>query len=451
MNGLMNGLGPIPLGLAALAGAAGSGGSGGSAGSGGSGESGEVGALTVDGGVTIEVDTQTVRALGQHVHDMSSAIRAAEAAVVKAVALAYPQLLGSAVVAPTSAGLVGATMTRLGMPAGALEHASWNLVLECRRVASAYDDVEGRAVGLLRADPLYRGLAGGFADQFRQRTASVGPARTLPFRPAPTGIADLADWLRGREGTEPGGPGRVDVVERAVHEPGRPPRTVYTVVLTGTTSWAFVPVWEAAVDDPRNLSANLRLVSGRTTPEVAALPEAMERAGVPDGAQVTFVGHSQGGMTALVAAGDAAIRSRFRPTHVVTFGSPVARIPVPKDVHVLSVERRSDLVPSLDAAPNQAGPRHVTVQAGPDRPGVDGFDDHGMDRYLTSARQIDRSPHPSLRAFENDLRAAGVLAAPGETGRVTVRRVELTLGQAPAPRGPDTRWSCRSGEPQCPE
>lgn len=390
------------------------------------------GSLTVDGGVTIDVDTAAVRALAQSIEAAHDAVRACTMAVTRAVMMAHAQLLGSAVVSPVTAARVSASLGQLAWPAGTLGWAALHLSLDCRRVAAAYDAAEGRAAETLRFDDGYHGLTRGLAAGFEPRHARLEPVMALAERLAPTGIADLAGWFEGYQRDEPGGPGRIDVIERTAPGPDGGSRTSYTVVLPGTSSPLPLPCLEAQVPDARNISANLRLASNQSTPEVEALPEALARAGVPHDAQLTLIGHSQGGMTALAAAMSPAMRAAYRVKHVVTFGSPVARMPLPADLRVLSVEHRGDPVPSLDLAPNQATARHVTVRAGADRPGQHRTGSHAMEHYVPAAAQIDASSHPSLVEFEQELRNAGVLAAPsGDPGRVRVRRVEVSLAPVP--------------------
>lgn len=397
-----------------------------------------LGPLTVDGGITIAVDTASVRRLSAVLGEVSQEVIDAGVGLLRAGLLAQPQMLASAPLSPLTALHVSVALGEAASRGAALAWSLGNLGREVDRVAAAYDQVEGRAVELLRGDFGYHSAAAFLAEAFSPRTAHVSRARELNGRPAPVGIAELANWFEGYQRDEPGGPGRIDVIARTMPDtPGRQPRTAYTVLFAGTSS-LLPPGQEARRSDVRNLSANLRLASGQSTPEVAALPEALARAGVPADAELTFVGHSQGGMTALMAANDSAVAAAYRVRHVITFGSPVARMPVPQDIWVLSVENRGDPVPSLDFAPNQASARHVTVQAGLDRPGVHGADDHSMQRYLPAAQQIDASDHPSLVAFNHELRQTGVLAhiGPGDRDRVAVRRVEVSLPTVPPPASP---------------
>lgn len=396
---------------------------------------GEPEPLVVDGGVTIDVDTQTVRALGRSVDQAHHDIADADASLAKAVMMAGPQLWASIPASPDTGLLVSHVLTGLAFPEG-VGRAVFELGRECARVASAYDEVEGRLVSRTLSGVGYKAAVLAISELFQVRP-TVSPARQgavqeLAPRPAPRNLADVAGWFEGYQQSEPGGGGRVDVIERTFVADDGQLRTSYAVVLPGTSSLAL-PMMDPSNEHVRTISANLKLAVGDVTPEMLALPEVLARAGVPAGAEVTLIGHSQGGMTALAVAGAPAMQAAYRVGHVITFGSPVGRMKIPKDVAVLSVENRSDGVPLLDLSANQASGAHVTVKVGAPPEGMPGTGEHGMDHYQKAAEQIDGSTHPSLVDFTAKLRQAGVLAtdADGAGGRVQVRRIELTSGARP--------------------
>jgi hypothetical protein len=106
----------------------------------------------------------------------------------------------------------------------------------------------------------------------------------------------------------------------------------FVVQLPGTESWALTPDSTA-----RDLSTNLHTMAGGSTVYMRGIEAAMAQAGIPPGAPVMLVGHSQGGMTAAALAADPAFRRRFNVTQVVTAGAPIARFDVPAGVQVLAV------------------------------------------------------------------------------------------------------------------
>ncbi|MFD4866854.1 hypothetical protein [Streptomyces sp. NPDC058412] len=83
----------------------------------------------------------------------------------------------------------------------------------------------------------------------------------------------------------------------------------------------------------------------------------LQRAGVPAGAEVMFVGHSLGGLTAMNLAMDVELASTHRITHVVTLGSPIDnKRPADHTTQVISLVNKHDVIPMLDgrgpASPN---------------------------------------------------------------------------------------------------
>lgn len=122
-----------------------------------------------------------------------------------------------------------------------------------------------------------------------------------------------------------------------------------------------------------------------------------------------LVGHSQGGLVAMRAAEQYARDGRFAVTHVVTAGSPTARMAVPASVHVLALENRYDLVPRLDGEPAPAEVNRVTVLFETQTHDVGG--NHALaTTYVPAARAVDGDmSDASLRAWR---RSAGAFLAP---------------------------------------
>lgn len=212
-------------------------------------------------------------------------------------------------------------------------------------------------------DTLEELLAGPAAATYPRRVAVVGAPHALGQVDPPRGVADLLRYVVGADASPP--PGRVDVVAVTGPDAGGTPRTSYVVALPGTSDWS--PPWadrssgSGGSGEPRNLQANLQLMSGNTTAELAALPAALAAAGVPRGANVAFVGHSQGGITAYAAAADPTLRATYRIGHVVTAGSPIGAMPVPDGARVLALEHAADIVPRLDGRANPDSARRLTV------------------------------------------------------------------------------------------
>ncbi|AXK44542.1 WXG100 family type VII secretion target [Brachybacterium saurashtrense] len=82
----------------------------------------------------------------------------------------------------------------------------------------------------------------------------------------------------------------------------------------------------------RDWGSNLRLVAGQDPAAIDDVRAAMEAAGIPPGADVMIVGHSQGGIVANQLAADPGVNSRsgepgsYNITHTFSVGSPVQTV-----------------------------------------------------------------------------------------------------------------------------
>lgn len=76
---------------------------------------------------------------------------------------------------------------------------------------------------------------------------------------------------------------------------------------------------------------------------------AVEEYGLPAGADLALIGHSEGGIALMNLAQNSAFCRRFRVTHVVAVGSPIDnKRPADPRTWVASVTNQHDLVPTLD-------------------------------------------------------------------------------------------------------
>ncbi|MFB9376106.1 hypothetical protein ACFFKU_00905 [Kineococcus gynurae] len=283
------------------------------------------------------------------------------------------------------------------------------------------DKVAADAAGVAR---LLTGLAA-VAPVFGATAVSVTrlpPGRGTPAR-APTGVAEILQGVRINSGGWSGG---ADLASRLAPAAPPPPGTVRVeqVVRGGRRSWIVeIPgtqTWRAGTPvggTPMDLTANLDLVAGSGTAVEAGVVEAMRQAGIAPGEPVLLAGHSQGGLTAAAVAADPRLREEFTVTHVLTAGSPVDGIPVPSDVRVLQLEHTGDLVPRLDGVRAGGGEGRIVVTADVGA----GLAAHESDAYLRTARAVDASDDPALRAYLES--AAPFLDAPGTTVTATDYRL----------------------------
>ena len=267
------------------------------------------------------------------------------------------------------------------------------------------------------------GLLARLYEPARPRITSA-PDTTPRASVAPTGLADLMTRLQDRNERARAGSstaGDIGVTRLETTGPDGIRTVSWVVDLPGTKDWQPRPGPRPELND---LAGNLELMAGTDNARVDTLPAVLTAAGVGADEPVLLVGHSQGGMVAMRAA--AAMRGRFAVSHVVTAGSPVAGMPVPSGVAVLSLEDVRDLVPRLDARPNGEGPHHVTVTSDSGATTVAGA--HGLETaYVPAARAADHSDDPSIRAWLDS--AHVFLTGAGERTSIEVTTVSV-LGQA---------------------
>lgn len=130
----------------------------------------------------------------------------------------------------------------------------------------------------------------------------------------------------------------------------------YVVQIPGTQEWG-----PKRGDNPLDTSSNVRLMAGENAVLTQAVIDAMHAANIPPDAPVMLTGHSQGGIVAATIAADPHARAQFNIRSVLTAGSPIARVPLPAEVSVLSLEASQDIVPKLDGADNPDRLNWITV------------------------------------------------------------------------------------------
>ena len=234
-----------------------------------------------------------------------------------------------------------------------------------------------------------------------------GSDRQAPAVPA--SVVDLMAGLEHRDARAAGdAQGEIDVRRLTRTGPDGQVSTSWIVDLPGTKSWDVDPSHRTHLND---LATNLTTMAGVPSARVDGLTEALRQAGVGRDEPVMLVGHSQGGLVAMRAAETYAHDGSFRVTHVVTAGSPTARMPVPASVSVLALENRYDLVPRLDGEPAPPEANRVTVVF--DAQSHDIGRNHSLSTtYLTGARLVDRDRgDPSLTAWRDG--ASAFFAQPG--------------------------------------
>ncbi|MGX7823885.1 hypothetical protein ACTG9Q_02215 [Actinokineospora sp. 24-640] len=262
----------------------------------------------------------------------------------------------------------GMVDTVLGMSPGALSALGLptDMATLTELIAAAYPD----------GDPALAGLG-----------IDTSPIATTP----PSGIGDLMDSLGHRNGSE------ANIGVRAVYGPNGEV-TGYIVDIPGTKTWNLPGADGGSAND---LGTNVDGMAGNETVLQEGIELALADAGVPPGAPVMLVGHSQGGIVAARAANDLAnpvTGAPYNVTHVVTAGSPVGGIDIPDGVQMLSLENSGDIVPHLDARDNPASDNRTTVTFDNQSGTITG--NHSIEgNYTDVGDQLDNGADPSVRRF----------------------------------------------------
>lgn len=165
---------------------------------------------------------------------------------------------------------------------------------------------------------------------------------------------------------------------------------------------------------------------------MADVRAAMVAAGVPDGADVMIVGHSQGGLTAAQLAADPGFNSTggepgtYRVTHLFSVGSPVETVAPATDVtRVVSVAHDPVLVPVPGpAAVLLPMPQEVPVHIADPVPRLD-LDGRRVDGTRVSSDQLQEVWLP---APEQTYDEAGQLRNAHDSVLETSRGVDPTGG-----------------------
>lgn len=222
--------------------------------------------------------------------------------------------------------------------------------------------------------------------------------------PVPSSLAQLMGGVTaayddgGKAGT-PDAAIRITAVDK-----GNGP--AYIVTIPGTSEWNV-----RSGSNPMDTVGNLSSAAGNMSTASQAVEMAMRQAGIPSGAPVMLVGHSQGGMTAANLAADPEFRSQFNVTNVMTYGSPIDSTRIPGDVKTLALQHPFDVVPCLDlgnSKPGGPGPlpwessNSATVVTLPSPPGAglgDVVGNHDYNAYVASVDANESSG--ALAAYRN--------------------------------------------------
>jgi len=235
--------------------------------------------------------------------------------------------------------------------------------------------------------------AGGIAGVLRETPVSQVSKTSLDGVEAPTTFAErLARIPRPDAGDQ--SQVRIEKYET----PGEPAR--FEVYIAGTADFAI-----ADSVQPWDMTSNISNTVGSESGSVAAVASAMRDAGITSENPVTFTGHSQGGATAarLAASGE------FTTYALVAAGGNTGQIPIPEDVFTVLLEHSDDLVVAAGGLQDNSHALVVERQAFGGRALPEGviIPAHRLDEYGQTARLMDQSESPELRAAAERLELLG--------------------------------------------
>jgi PGAP1-like protein len=159
--------------------------------------------------------------------------------------------------------------------------------------------------------------------------------------------------------------------------------------------------------DPQDLSGAVSAMVLPATAYTRCVTEALDAAGVPRGAQVMLVGHSQGGIVAMDLAGDPAFNGdRVQVTDVLVAGSPISskQAAAGSGTRIFSIENVDDVVTHLDAVDSAARactPQRFSYQFADDQHSIGAT--HSANLYAEHLDSLADSPNPLLRDFDKSV------------------------------------------------
>ncbi len=266
--------------------------------------------------------------------------------VLGAIPLALSSATAVLATAPVSVPLLLFGALRVQREGGAQELLRRSgLLADARTVAVLRPLVSGVDDALMARSGLSGGLSTALGDaglrvssteSLARGAAAIGgtPSTAVTVRTGertvvqpPSGIADLAERIPNERDEQ-------IVIERYPRSQG----DRWIVFIDGTRSPSI-----GGDEEPWDMASNLAGVAGAPSAAETSVIEAMRLAGIGAEDPVLMVGYSQGG---LVAARLAHAQSD-RVAGLVTLGSPIGSLPVPRDIPVLMLEHVEDPVPAL--------------------------------------------------------------------------------------------------------
>jgi hypothetical protein len=274
------------------------------------------------------------------------------------------------------------------------------------------------------------------ADAVAHRTVDVDPLFGLPIsvagrlEPQGEGRVEVSDYVPSWASTAPAT--LADAMSRVADLEAGPVASLAVQAVTGADGVRRFVVELPGIraiasrQQPEDLLGAVDAMAGDTTTYSRCVRDALDSAGVPMGAQVMLVGHSDGGIVAMDLAHDPTFNGgRVVVTHVVAAGSPISSKMAglgTSATRVLSVENVNDIVTHLDAVDSmdhRETASRLTYQYAADEYGIGA--NHAAAGYAQQMGVLAASPNPLMGEFEASVEP--YLGDPQATGLTTTTTV----------------------------
>jgi hypothetical protein len=298
------------------------------------------------------------------------------------------------------------------------------LALIIGRITRIYESV-------LATSSNYKNVEFGLPAKFESETAGTAPALAMALAGAltylpnigqgvsaavagetfseeqATSLSQLVNRLRDLQAAQPGTLRIEQIGNRGAEASGSAAGASrqFVVYLPGMTTEPHV-----SSRQPFNLTSGIYALAGVGASDAElATSAAMKLAGIGSqaGDKVTFVGYSEGAMV----AANIAKSGKYKVSGLVSIGGQIGNVEIPKEVPVLSIENKNDLVAKLDFKENPNNKNWLSVQLDGSNP----LQAHDIKVYADQAKHIDAGGYAAIQRKLQEI-LPGPAGAAGSTG-----------------------------------
>ena len=219
-----------------------------------------------------------------------------------------------------------------------------------------------------------------------------------------TSLSQLVNRLRDLQAAQPGTL-RIEQVGAVASGSGAGGSRQFVVYLPGMTTEPHV-----SSRQPFNLTSGIYALAGVGASDAElATNAAMKLAGIGSqpGDKVTFVGYSEGAMV----AANIAKSGKYKVSGLVSIGGQIGNVDIPKEVSVLSIENKNDLLAKLDFKQNPNNKNWLSVELDGSNP----LQAHDIKVYADQAKHIDAGGYAAIQRKLQEI-LPGTAGAAGAEG-----------------------------------